>query len=275
MLLFIVFAPLIAALLILIGAPARQTALLSAAATAGATLVAFFLYDPARAGFQFVRSFPISASWRLQFLLGADGLTLIMLFLAALILLCAVWFCNTLATYGVFLFLPKILQEASGWSGLRLAFITAAPFVLALAGMVLIGRHSDLRQERKWHVVACALTAALGLLFAASFPRSVPLLVAGFALSQLGARAVQGVFWAIPPLFLGGSAAAAGIAMINAVGNLGGFVGPSVVGWLRSSDPGYSRGLLFLAGSLVVVAVLVASLRLPKPEPQAARASGA
>ena len=182
-------------------------------------------------------------------------------------LLCAVWFCNTLATYGVFLFLPKILQEASGWSGLRLALITAAPFVLALAGMVLIGRHSDLRQERKWHVAACALTAALGLLFAASFPRSVPLLVAGFALSQLGARAVQGVFWAIPPLFLGGSAAAAGIAMINAVGNLGGFAGPSVVGWLRSAGEGYTQGLLFLAGTLVVEALLVASLRLPVAPP--------
>ena len=84
-----------------------------------------------------------------------------------------IWFCNTLATYGVFLWLPKILREASGWSGFRLAAITAAPFVTALAGMVLIGRHSDVRQERKWHVAACALTAALGLVFAASFPTSV------------------------------------------------------------------------------------------------------
>jgi len=71
------------------------------------------------------------------------------------------------------------------------------------------------------------------------------------------------VFWAIPPIFLGGTAAAAGIAMINAVGNLGGFVGPSVVGWLRSTGGGYSQGLLFLAGALVVQAALVATLRLP------------
>jgi ACS family tartrate transporter-like MFS transporter len=131
--------------------------------------------------------------------------------------------------------------------------------------MVVIGRHSDRTQERKWHVAACALTAALGLVFAASFSTSVPLIVAGFALSQLGQRAVQGVFWAIPPIFLGGSAAAAGIALINAVGNLGGFVGPSVVGWLRSSGSGYEHGLLFLAGSLVVQASLVSTLRLPRP----------
>ncbi len=185
------------------------------------------------------------------------------------VLLCLIYFCNTLATYGVFLWLPKILREASGWSGLRLAAITAIPFVIALVGMVLIGRHSDRRQERKWHVAACALTAAVGLVFAASFPKSVPLVVAGFALSQLGQRAVQGVFWAIPPIFLGGTAAAAGIAMINAVGNLGGFVGPSVVGWLRSTGEGYTQGLLFLAGALLVQAALVSTLRLPKPGKEA------
>jgi ACS family tartrate transporter-like MFS transporter len=179
-------------------------------------------------------------------------------------LLCTIWFFNTLATYGVFLWLPKILREASGWGGWRLSAITAIPFLVALVGMVLIGRHSDQRQERKWHVAACALTAALGLVFAACFSTSVPLIVAGFALSQLGQRAVQGVFWAIPPIFLGGSAAAAGIALINAVGNLGGFVGPSVVGWLRSAGYGYTHGLLFLAGALVVQASLVASLRLPR-----------
>ena len=92
MLLFIVFAPLITALLILVGAPARLTALLGSAATAVATMIALFLYQSVPGGFQFVTLFPISESWRLQFLLGADGLSLIMLFLAALVLLCAVWF---------------------------------------------------------------------------------------------------------------------------------------------------------------------------------------
>jgi len=179
-------------------------------------------------------------------------------------LLCAVWFCNTFAAYGVFLWLPKILKQASGgWSGARLAAITAIPFVVALAGMVLVGRHSDRHQERKGHVAVCALTGALGLLLAASVHDSLLLVVLSFTLSQLGQRAVQGVFWAIPPLFLGGTAAAAGIALINAVGNLGGFVGPSVVGFLRATDSDYSKGLLFLAGALVLEAVLVLSLRLP------------
>ncbi|MDQ3414262.1 MAG: NADH-quinone oxidoreductase subunit M [Verrucomicrobiota bacterium] len=92
MLLFIVIAPFLTALLILIGTPTRLTALLGSAVTLLTSLIATVLYETARGGFQFVTSFPISETWRLQFLLGADGLSLVMLLLAALVLLCAVWF---------------------------------------------------------------------------------------------------------------------------------------------------------------------------------------
>jgi MFS transporter, ACS family, tartrate transporter len=71
------------------------------------------------------------------------------------------------------------------------------------------------------------------------------------------------VFWAIPPMLLGGTAAAAGIALINAIGNLGGFFGPTMMGWLRDVTGGYSGGLLVLAGALIAEAVLVAMLKLP------------
>jgi ACS family tartrate transporter-like MFS transporter len=178
-------------------------------------------------------------------------------------LLSFIYFLNALVTYGVFLWLPKILRDVSGFRGLALATITAIPFIVALIGMVLIGRHSDRTGERKFHVAACALTAALGLVLAARFQHSVPLIVLSFTLSQLGQRSVLGVFWAIPPLFLGGTAAAAGIALINSIGNLGGAVGPTVVGWLRGSSGDYTSGLLVLAGALVLEAMLVMSLRLP------------
>jgi ACS family tartrate transporter-like MFS transporter len=75
------------------------------------------------------------------------------------------------------------------------------------------------------------------------------------------------VFWAIPPMLLGGTAAAAGIALINSIGNLGGFFGPSMMGWLRDTTGGYTGGLLVLAAALVVEAILVVSLRLPAPRP--------
>jgi len=182
------------------------------------------------------------------------------------LVLCVFYFLNNMATYGVFFFLPTILEEASGYKGWRLAAITSFPFAIALVGMVLIGRHSDQTGERKGHVAACALTAAAGILLATQFPNSVAMIVISFALSQLGQRAILGPFWAIPPMFLGGAAAAAGIASINAVGNLGGFFGPDLMGRLRDSSSGYSLGLTVLAAGLIVEALLVLSLKLPKDD---------
>jgi ACS family tartrate transporter-like MFS transporter len=179
-------------------------------------------------------------------------------------LLCAIYFMNTLVTYGVFLWLPRILRDASKDTGVSVGWLTALPFVVALAGMVLVGRHSDMTGERKWHVAICALVAASGLLLAVMFQDNIPMLVLSFTLSQLGQRSLLAVFWAIPPIFLGGSAAAAGIALINSLGNLGGAVGPTVVGWLRGSSGNYTSGLLVLATALVIEAILVASMRLPR-----------
>ena len=180
-------------------------------------------------------------------------------------LLSVVYFLNTLVTYGVFLWFPTILRDAAGGSSMGLTLLSAIPFAGALVAMVLIGRHSDRTGERKGHVAACALTGAAGLFVAILFPRSVPLLIAGFTLSQIGQRSVMSVFWAIPPMLLAGTAAAAGIALINAIGNLGGFVGPTVMGALRQGTGVYTGGLLVLATALVVEAVLVMTLRLPAP----------
>jgi ACS family tartrate transporter-like MFS transporter len=178
-------------------------------------------------------------------------------------LLCAVYFLNTTVTYGIFLWLPRILAEASGSSGFGLSTLTSIPFVAALIAMVLIGRHSDRTGERKKHVAACAAVAATGLLLAVAFRHNVWLVVLSFTLSQMGQRSVMSVFWAIPPMVLGGTAAAAGIGLINAIGNLGGFFGPSIMGSLRDLTGGYTGGLLVLAAVLVVEALLVLSLRLP------------
>ena len=190
-------------------------------------------------------------------------------------LLCAIYFMNTLVTYGVFLWLPRILRDASSDTGWSVGWLTSLPFVVALSGMVLVGRHSDRTGERKWHVAICALVAASGLLLAVGFQDNVWMLVVSFTLCQLGQRSLLSVFWAIPPIFLGGSAAAAGIALINSLGNLGGFVGPTVVGSLRGSSGNYTSGLLVLAGALVIEAILVASMRLPRQVSPAAIAKPA
>lgn len=178
--------------------------------------------------------------------------------------LTAVYFLNTIVTYGLFLWLPKILKDASGAGGFAVSAMTAFPFVVALIAMVLIGRHSDRTGERRWHVAGCAATAATGLILAAVFQDRLLLLVLSFTLSQAGQRSVMSVFWAIPQRLLGGTAAAAGIALINAVGNLGGWVGPSVMGWLRQATGAYTGGLLVLACALIAEGLLVLTLRLPK-----------
>lgn len=190
-------------------------------------------------------------------------------------LLCVIYLMNTTVTYGVFLWLPRILRDASNTTGVSIGWLTAMPFVVALAGMVLVGRHSDRTGERKWHVAICALVAASGLLLAIGFQDNVWMLVLSFTLCQLGQRSLLSVFWAIPPIFLGGTAAAAGIALINSLGNLGGAIGPTVVGSLRGSSGNYTSGLLVLAAALVIEAILVASMRLPRKAPAVAFATTA
>jgi nitrate/nitrite transporter NarK len=92
------------------------------------------------------------------------------------------------------------------------------------------------------------------------------LFVLSFTILQMALRSLVGVFWAMPPQFLGGTAAAAGIALINSIGNLGGFVGPTVIGALHDRTGGYTGGLLALAVALVIEAILVLTLRLPALE---------
>ena len=177
-------------------------------------------------------------------------------------LLSTVYLMNASVTYGIFLWLPRMLQDTAG-PGVSVSWLTALPFVAALIAMVLIGRHSDRTGERKFHVAACAITAAIGLFLAVAFRSNLYLLVLAFAICQIGQRSVMSVFWTIPPMLLSGSAAAAGIALINAIGNLGGFFGPTVMGTLRDATGGYSGGLLVLAGMLILEAILVSMLKLP------------
>jgi len=191
-------------------------------------------------------------------------------------LLSCVYFLNTVATYGIFLWLPKIMTEAAGGTQtFAVSLMTALPFCVALAAMFLIGRHSDRTGERKYHLAACTFTAAVGLALAVVFRNNLWLLVVSFMISQSAQRSVQNVFWSIPPIFLGGTAAAGCIGLINAIGNIGGAVGPSLMGMLRQATGTYSRGLLVLAAGLLIETIIVISLRLPRRDPGVAGPNGA
>ena len=186
MLLFIVFAPLVTALLILFGAPARLTRLLGSARDGdrGAGRH-FFIYDRGPAGFQFVSSWTISASWRLHFLLGADGLRLIMLFLAALVLLCAVWFTPPIEK-SERLFYACLLFLASGaigaFASLDLFFFYAFHELALIPTFLLIGIWgSGNRYAAAWKVtIYLGLGSFVLLLGLILLYRSVPVASAKF-----------------------------------------------------------------------------------------------
>jgi ACS family tartrate transporter-like MFS transporter len=177
--------------------------------------------------------------------------------------LCLFYFLNTTVTYGIFLWLGEILESVSGFKNFKLGLLSGATLLPAIAGMILITAHSDRTGERRWHTAVCAVIAALGLVLTTLAGHNVLGVALSLALCHVGQRTVQGVFWSIPPVFLGGTAAAAGIAFINAVGNLGGQVGPSLMGWLKDRTDGYNRGLLVLAAALVLEAGVVLCIRMP------------
>ena len=165
------------------------------------------------------------------------------------------YFSLVVALYSVSFWLPQILKRISGQSDFVVGMLSSLPYVVAAIGMVWIGRHSDATGERRWHVAVCALIGAAGLMLSA-VASSPALAIGAVSLAALGIWGALGPFWALPTAWLRGSAAAAGIAWINSVGNLGGFVGPYGVGYLRDATGNFAVALTALAGMLVIAAIL-------------------
>ena len=177
------------------------------------------------------------------------------------ILLCAlVYFCLNAASYGVAFFLPTIIK-AFGVSDTQTGLLAALPFVFGGIGMVLLGRHSDRTMERKGHVAAALMMAAIGIGLAGLVPSPI-LIMALLCFAQIGVSAVPPMFWPLPASFLTGASAAAGIAAINSLGNLSGFAGPYAMGYLKDMTGNFTAGLLLLAGCALIGAVVVLRLQI-------------
>jgi ACS family tartrate transporter-like MFS transporter len=125
--------------------------------------------------------------------------------------------------------------------------------------MILWARHSDLTQERTWHVAIPALTACIGFMWAGYAVTAIPVILA-LTIVNIGVNSNKGPVWAMPSLFLSGASAAAGIALINSMGNLGGFIGPVLVGWLKDRWGSYAGGLYVVGGMCALSAVVVVAL---------------
>jgi ACS family tartrate transporter-like MFS transporter len=180
--------------------------------------------------------------------------------------LALVYFGLVMAFYGVSFWLPQIVQAAGTLSSATVVLLTAIPYVVATAGMVIVGVHSDRTGERRWHVALPALIGAAGLVLTVLVPPTVGTSLTTLSIAAFGVWSALGPFWTMPAAFLRGTAAAGGIAVVNSVGNLGGFVGPSFVGYVRALSGGFGGGLLALAAGLVIAAIIVISIEESKAE---------
>ncbi len=157
--------------------------------------------------------------------------------------------------YGITLWLPQIVQ-AMGFSTLGTSFIVALPFIASVPAMIFWGRSSDRRAERIWHVALPLLLAAAGFLAAsASSSNAVSLLALSVAL--IGMYPTLAPIINLPSSFLGGQASAAGTALCYAIGSLGAFFGPSMIGVLKELTGGYAVAMAALATALVIAAIIV------------------
>jgi ACS family tartrate transporter-like MFS transporter len=158
--------------------------------------------------------------------------------------------------YGFSFFLPQIVRSLSGGSVLLVGLLTALPFSAAAAAMIVVAARSDRTGERRWYVAACAAVAAAGLLWS-TLMTSPALALFALCVAATGLYSYTPVFWSLPTALLQGSAAAAGVAFINSVGNLGGFVGPYLMGWLQDVSGDFLTGLRVLAGVAILSGVLI------------------
>jgi ACS family tartrate transporter-like MFS transporter len=189
-------------------------------------------------------------------------------------LLIAVYFTVALGNNGFGFYLPKLIQGYFvGRRELEIGFLAAVPSAAAIAAMLLIGAHSDRTGERRRHVAGSALLGAAGWVTAALAP-SPWLALLGLALAAAGMNSMLPTFWALPTAFLTGAAAAAGIALINSVANLGGLLGPMVFGTVKDTTGSFTGGLFVMAGALGLGALLVLRVRHDPAQERAAPAGG-
>lgn len=176
-------------------------------------------------------------------------------------LLCLIYFTVAMGSNSFGVYQPTIIHNHfADRSAFQIGLLGAVPNLVAMISMVIMGVHSDRTGERRWHVALAALVAAGGWTIVA-LAASPWLALFGLALAQSGMMSMLAPFWSLPTSFLSGAAAAGGIALINSVGNLGGFVGPVVIGKVEATTGGVAGALLVLAGALVVGGLLALGAR--------------
>jgi len=180
------------------------------------------------------------------------------------ILLTLAFFFIVTAAYGFTFWLPTMIKRASGSSNLVVSLLSAIPYFAGLAAILIVGWSSDRTGERRWHTALSMLAVSIGLLLGVVAQQHIVLAIAMFSVGVVGLYGYLPGFWALPTSFLTGTAAAASIGLINSIGNLGGWAGPWLVGYLSKATGSFISGAFCLSLSALIAAVLVLAIRATK-----------
>jgi MFS family permease len=176
-------------------------------------------------------------------------------------LLSLIYFGIVMGSYGIGFWLPSLIAALGVHGAWQIGLWSAVPNAAGIVGMLIFARNSDRRRERPLHVASACVLGAVGLASSVLATSSISLAMAFLTLATFGTYAALPVFWTIPLLFLAGAASAAGIALINSIGNLAGFVSPSVVGWIKGTTGSTDNGLYLVSFCLIASALALTILR--------------
>jgi D-galactonate transporter len=174
--------------------------------------------------------------------------------------MCLIYFCCVIGQYGLTFWLPTLVQQAGVSGALQIGVLTAVPYTGGVVAMILFGRSADRRRERRWHTAIPMVLGAIGLSLSALAGTHTAAAIFCLTVAAAGILTCAPLFWSLPTALLGGAAAAAGIAAINSVGNLAGFVSPYAVGWLKDLTSSTEAGMYAVSAVLVFGAFVVLSV---------------
>lgn len=172
-------------------------------------------------------------------------------------LMCGIYFCIVMGQYGLTFWMPTLIQGAGVAGTLKIGLFTAIPYGAGAVAMIFFGRSADRRRERRWHAAGAMLIGAAGMTLSAIAGTHTAVAIGFLTIASTGVFSCAPLFWSLPTAFLSGAAAAAGIAAINSIGNLAGFVSPYVVGWLKDLTHSTQAGMYAVSGVLVAGAVII------------------
>ena len=172
-------------------------------------------------------------------------------------LLTLIYFCLIAGFYTIGFWLPTLIKDSGVKDVLSIGLLSAIPYGAAALTMIVVSRSADRWRERRWHLALTATLGGIGMIISASFSDNIVIAMMGLTLGAMGALSTLPLFWSLPTAFLGGTAAAAGIALINSWGNLAGFVAPYMMGYLKDLTQSTTTGMLIISTMLFIGAALV------------------